>query len=110
MVIEYTLASSVRKFVFTGNVAFPLVRAFMDDFNLMSSSLSGTQNLLHRCVKALSWAGMYFRADKSRSIAIVRGIYERNTVLCHRTIISLRFHKLHPFHTFSGSKISWSNH
>ena len=73
MVIEYTLASSVRKFVFTGNVAFPLVRAFMDDLNLMSSSLSGTQNLLHRCVKALSWAGMYFRADKSRSIVIVRG-------------------------------------
>ena len=73
VVIEYTLASSARKFVSTGNVAFPLVRAFMDDLNLMSSSVSGTQNLLHRCVKALSWAGMYFRADKSRSIVIVRG-------------------------------------
>ena len=39
----------------------------------MSSSVSGAQNLLHRCVKALSWAGMYFRADKSCSIVIVRG-------------------------------------
>ena len=57
MVIEYTLASSARKFVSTGNVVFPLVRAFMDDLNRMSSSVSGTQNLLHRCVKALPWAG-----------------------------------------------------
>ena len=73
VVIEYTLASSAHKFVSTGNVAFALVRAFMDDLNLMSSSVSGAQNLLHRCVKALSWAGMYFRADKSRSIVIVRG-------------------------------------
>ena len=72
-ITEYTLASSAHKFVSTGNVAFPLVRAFMDDLNLMSSSVSGAQNLLHRCVKALSWAGMYFRADKSRNIVIVRG-------------------------------------
>ena len=73
VVIEYTLASSACKFVSTVNVAFPSVRAFMNDLNLMSSSVSGTQNLLHRCVKALSWAGMYFRADKSRSVVIVRG-------------------------------------
>ena len=73
MVIEYALASSVRKFVSTGNIAFPLIRAFMDDLNLMSSSVSGVQNLLHRYVKALSWAGMYFRVGKSRSIVIVRG-------------------------------------
>ena len=109
VIIEYTLASSARKFVSTGNVAFPLIRAFMDDLNLMSSSVSGTQNLLHRCVKALPWAGMYFRADKSRNIAIVGG-KSMNTVLCHRTINSLRFHKLHPFHTVSASKISWSHH
>ena len=51
MVIEYALASSVRKFVSTGNIAFPLVRAFMDDLNLMSSSVFGVQNLLHRCAK-----------------------------------------------------------
>ena len=45
----------------------------MDDLNLMPSSVSGAQNLLHRCVKALSWAGMYFRADRSCGIVIVRG-------------------------------------
>ena len=73
MVIESILASPACKFGSTGNVSFPLVRAFMDYLNLMSSSVSGTQNLLHRCVKAFSWAGMYFRADKSHSIVIVRG-------------------------------------
>ena len=35
VVIEYTLASSARKFVSTGNVALPLVRAFMDNLNPM---------------------------------------------------------------------------
>ena len=71
MVIEYTLASSARKFISTGNVALPLVRAFMDD--LKSSSVSGAQNFLDRCVKVLPWAGMYLRANKSHSIVIVRG-------------------------------------
>ena len=42
-VTEYTLASSAHKFVSTGNVAFPLVRAFMDDLNLMSSPVSGAK-------------------------------------------------------------------
>ena len=54
MVIEYTLASSACKFVSAGAVALPLVRAFMDDLSLMSSSVAGTQNLLDRCVKTFS--------------------------------------------------------
>ena len=82
MVTEYTLASSAQKFVSTGNAVSPLVRAFVDDLNRMSSSVSGTQNLLHRCVKALSWAGMYFRANKSRSIVIVRCKSMNTTPFC----------------------------
>ena len=39
----------------------------------MSPSVSGAVNLLDRCVKALSWAGLYFRADKPCGIVIVRG-------------------------------------
>ena len=71
VVIECTLASSPRIFLSTSNAAFPLVRAFMDHLNLMSSSVSAAKNLLHRCVKALSWAGKHFRADKSHSIVVV---------------------------------------
>ena len=41
VVIECTLASLAHKFVSAGNVALPLVRAFMDDLNLMPSTVSG---------------------------------------------------------------------
>ena len=80
VIIEYTLASSAHKFVSTGNVAFPLVRAFMDDLNLMPSSVSDTQNLLDRCMKA--WAGIYFKADKSCSVVVIVRDKSMNTTLC----------------------------
>ena len=57
----------------TNNTVLPLVRAFMDDLSLMSSMVSGAQTLLSRCITALNWAGLEFRADKSRSIVIVKG-------------------------------------
>ena len=40
--IEYSLASSACKFVSAWNVT-PLIRAFMNDLNLMSSSVSSVQ-------------------------------------------------------------------
>ena len=45
----------------------------MDDVNLMSSTVQGTQDLLSRSLTALKWAGMSFRPDKSRSIIIKKG-------------------------------------
>ena len=45
----------------------------MDDLNLMSFSVQGAHNLLQRCTTALKWAGLKFRADKSRSIVIIKG-------------------------------------
>ena len=84
MVIQYTLVSSACKFAPPGNIGLPLVRAFMNDLNLMLSFVAGAQNLSDRCVKALSWAGMYFRADKSTSIVIVRS-KSLNTTLFYVT-------------------------
>ena len=49
-----------------------LIKIYYSGIKLISSSVSDTQNILYRCVKALSWAGMYFRAEKSRSLVIVR--------------------------------------
>ena len=71
--ISVTLASLAGKFVSTDNVALPLVRAFVNDLNLMSLPVSGAQNLLDKCVKALSRAYVNFRADKPCSIVIVWG-------------------------------------
>ena len=73
IIIEYTLTSTASNFILSSKVSLPLVRAFMDDLNLMSTSVTGTQNLLSKCTKALSWAGMSFRADKSRSAIILKG-------------------------------------
>ena len=45
----------------------------MNDVNLMSSSVSGAQNILSRCATALEWAGMTFLTHKSHSIVICKG-------------------------------------
>ena len=55
------------------SLSTPPVKAFMDDLFLMSSSVEQTKSLLDRCVTALSWCGMSFRAPKSRSIVICKG-------------------------------------
>ena len=39
----------------------------------MSFTVSGSHTLLSRCITALNWADLEFRADKSRSIVIVKG-------------------------------------
>ena len=56
----YTLVTSFPSFITSNNVSLPLIRAFMDDINLMSSSVSDTRSLLDRCGTALKWAGMEF--------------------------------------------------
>ena len=72
IVIEYALQSNAPHFV-SRNTSFPLIRAFMDDINIMSASVAGAKSLLNRCTTALSWAGLEFRASKSRSMVIVKG-------------------------------------
>ncbi|XP_057294717.1 uncharacterized protein LOC130623262 [Hydractinia symbiolongicarpus] len=66
----YTLVSC---YITSAKVSLPLIRAFMDDINLMSSSVPGRKILLDRCVTDLSWAKMDFRAEKSRSFVIIKG-------------------------------------
>ena len=48
----------------------PLVRAFMDDMDLMAQTVAGGQDLLSRAMVALNCSRMENRADKSRSIII----------------------------------------
>ena len=45
----------------------------MHDSNLLSSSVSGADTLLHRCTKALKWAGLIFWAEGLRSSVIIKG-------------------------------------
>ena len=55
------------------------MKVFMDDLFVMSSSTKGTQLLLNRCTQVLTWAGMSFRAEKSRCIVIDGGVVKHVT-------------------------------
>ena len=69
VILEFALALETS-FVKECNLG---MKAFMDDLFLMSSSVETTQLLLTRCTEALMWAGMSFRAGKSRSMVISSG-------------------------------------
>ena len=45
IILEYALVACAPHFVTSSKVSLPLVKAFMDDVNLMSSSVSGAQTL-----------------------------------------------------------------
>ena len=72
IILEFSMQASVPKLT-TNNTTLPLLGAFMDKISLLSSAVSGAQTLLSRRITALTWVGQEFRADKSRSIAIVKG-------------------------------------
>ena len=72
VILEYSLPTNVRKCVINNN-QLPLICTFMDNLNLLCSSVSGAKTLLHRCTKALKWAGLDFQARKSTSIIIIKG-------------------------------------
>ena len=105
IILEYTLLSSAPCFINSSKVSLPLMRAFMDDINLMSSSVSGSQNLLSRCATALEWAGMTFRTHKSQYCHSQGKVIELYPFLCEETIRSNRLFFLHPFYSLSASEI-----
>ena len=72
IILEYSLVATTPPF-HLNNILLPPMRAFMDDLNIMSSTVCGAKTLLSRCTIALKWAGLTFRADKSRSIVIIKG-------------------------------------
>ena len=69
IILEYSVQTRVPKFTTNNSTLF---RAFMDNLSLMITKVSGAQTLLSRCKTALTWADLEFRANKSRSIVIVK--------------------------------------
>ena len=72
IILEYSLVATTTQF-HLNNILLPPMRAFMDDLNIMSSTICGAKTMLSCCTIALNWAGLTFRADKSRSIVIIKG-------------------------------------
>ena len=78
IILEYSLVASTPQF-HLNNIPLPPMRVFMDDLNIMSSTICGAKTLLSRYAIALNWAGLTFRADKSRSIVIIKGMSMNTT-------------------------------
>ena len=72
IVIEYVSNCPVEH-VIVETLNLPRLRAFMDDINLMSRSVSDTSVLLERSCTVLTWARMEFKASKSRYVVIKAG-------------------------------------
>ena len=72
IILEYSFVATTLH-VHLNNVSLPPMRAFMDDLNIMSSTVCGAKTLVSHCAVALKWADLTFRADKSRSIVIIKG-------------------------------------
>jgi len=73
VILEFLSVCQSKTYTMGGLTELPPARAFMDDLCLMSTSTDDAQSLLNVCCKALSWAGMSFRASKSRSVVICSG-------------------------------------
>ena len=73
VIIEYAILSKAPPFIYSGKVSLPLVRAFMDDMSLMSSSVPGANDLLSLSTTVLTWADISYRAHESPSIVIIKG-------------------------------------
>ena len=71
IILEYSLVATTPQF-HLNNISSPPMRAFMYELN-MSATICGAKTSLSRCAIALNWAGLTFRADKSRSIVIIKG-------------------------------------
>ena len=93
-------------------VLAPPMKAFMDDLALLSESVPELQRLLDRCVKVLNWAGMSFRASKSRSIIIENGKTIKKSVFVVRDSKSGKLETIPSIHLnpvrFLGRTISVS--
>ena len=73
VIIEYICNTDVQGFVTSSKIVMPLLRAFMDDLNLLCVNSGDMRILLGRANTALTWAGMEWRASKSRSLVLESG-------------------------------------
>ena len=73
VIIEYISHVDFSGFVMSSRVVMPLMKAFMDDLNLLATSKSETDILLSRASTALSWARMDCRGKKSRHLLMIKG-------------------------------------
>ena len=73
VLIEYICNTNVKALVSSSKVTLPLVRALMDDLNLLAENTDDMNVLAGRAAQALSWARMEWRGKKSRYLVLIKG-------------------------------------
>ena len=56
-----------------GGERLPPLRAYIDDVTLLTPTIKCSKKLLNKLHSNITWAGMEFKASKSRSISIIKG-------------------------------------
>ena len=67
--LVWTSYWNVPKFTIN-NTALPLLCAFKDDINLVSSTISGAETLLCRCITAVAWAELECRSVNTTHFSV----------------------------------------
>ena len=73
IIIEFVNAKTFPTFTLHNGNSLPLLRGFMDDLSVMTTSVPRGKEILERVQIVLAWARMKPKASKSRSCVLVKG-------------------------------------
>ena len=73
VILEYVDAGGVARYKMGGGEEIELLRGFMDDVSILTSSVESANVALKRTEKAISWARMKLKPAKSRSLVVKKG-------------------------------------
>ena len=73
VILEYVDVGGIARYRMDGGEQIELLRGFMDDVSILTSSVKSANVALKRTEKAISWARMKLKPAKSRSLVVVKG-------------------------------------
>ena len=73
VILEYVDAGGVARYKMGSGEEIELLRGFMDDVSILTSSVESANVALKRTEKAVSWARMKLKPAKSRSLVVKKG-------------------------------------
>jgi len=76
VILEFVDAAQLERYTFEGS-PIEVLRGFMDDVSILTTSVPQAKKALERTVKALKWARMKLKPVKSRSIVLKDGLPQR---------------------------------
>jgi hypothetical protein len=76
VILEYVEADPVERYTFDG-IPIEVLRGFMDDISIVTTSVPHARKALARTDRALKWARMKLKPPKSRSLVLKDGLLQK---------------------------------